>query len=194
MSGRPQTHRESTLRRRQALLDAAVEVVAERGVGAPTHRAVAARAGLPLATTSYFFDSLDDLLMAAMRQFTAETISRSEELAAFLGADQITPEQAADAFVDLLVAQPTWRLVAQFEAYMEASRRDDARIEINKVLDTFVTTASKALAAAGLEEPDAAALAFIALADGFSLQRIVRGEPDPATIKDAFRRLLASYR
>ena len=194
MSGRPQTHRESTLRRRQALLDAAVEVVAERGVGATTHRAVAARAGLPLATTSYFFDSLDDLLMAAMRQFTAETISRSEELAAFLGADQITPEQAADAFVDLLVAQPTWRLVAQFEAYMEASRRDDARIEINKVLDTFVTTASKALAAAGLEEPDAAALAFIALADGFSLQRIVRGEPDPATIKDAFRRLLASYR
>ena len=194
MRGRPQSHRESTLRRRQALLEAAVEVVAERGVGATTHRAVAARAGLPLATTSYFFDSLDDLLMAAMRHFTAETINRSEQLAAFLVANEITPEQAIDAFVELLLAQPTWRLVAQFEAYMEASRRDDARTEITKVLDAFLTTASTALAAVGVEEPDAAALAFIALADGFALQRIVRGTADPATIKDAFRRLLASYR
>ena len=35
-----------------------------------THRAVATRAGLPLSTTSYFFDSLDDLLLEALRVFS----------------------------------------------------------------------------------------------------------------------------
>jgi DNA-binding transcriptional regulator YbjK len=57
------------------LLDAAVAVVAERGVGGATHRAIAARAGVPLSTTSYFFASLDELIVAALRAFATTSIA-----------------------------------------------------------------------------------------------------------------------
>ncbi|MEY8041634.1 TetR/AcrR family transcriptional regulator [Saccharopolyspora cebuensis] len=53
-------------RRRQALVEAAAELLAEGGFEAVRHRAVAERAGLPLASTTYYFSSLDDLTAAAV--------------------------------------------------------------------------------------------------------------------------------
>ncbi|MCU1649836.1 MAG: putative transcriptional regulator, partial [Pseudonocardia sp.] len=58
MAIRPATHRASGQARRAQLLQAAVEVIAEQGVGGASHRAIATRAGMPLSTTSYFFASL----------------------------------------------------------------------------------------------------------------------------------------
>ncbi len=49
---RPATHRARGLARREALLRAAVEIVAERGVGGATHRAIAERAQVPPSTTT----------------------------------------------------------------------------------------------------------------------------------------------
>lgn len=50
--------------RRAALVDAAVELVLAEGPAALTHRALAARAQLPLASTTYHFATLDDILAA----------------------------------------------------------------------------------------------------------------------------------
>ncbi len=50
--------------RRDALVDAAVALVLEEGPAALTHRALAARAELPLASTTYHFASLDEILGA----------------------------------------------------------------------------------------------------------------------------------
>ncbi|WP_424466025.1 TetR/AcrR family transcriptional regulator [Pseudoclavibacter helvolus] len=47
--------------RRQAILTAAVTVVAESGAGSLTHRAVAAEAAVSLASTTYHFASIDEL-------------------------------------------------------------------------------------------------------------------------------------
>src|SRR3954452_23750675 len=53
-------------RRRAALVEAAAKLLAEGGFDAVRHRAVAERAGLPLASTTYYFDSLEDLVTAAV--------------------------------------------------------------------------------------------------------------------------------
>ncbi|HET6503407.1 MAG TPA: TetR family transcriptional regulator, partial [Amycolatopsis sp.] len=53
-------------RRRTALIEAAYQLLVEGGFEAVRHRAVAERAGLPLASTTYYFDSLDDLICAAV--------------------------------------------------------------------------------------------------------------------------------
>ncbi|MGP7959645.1 TetR/AcrR family transcriptional regulator [Sanguibacter sp. A247] len=50
--------------RRAALVDAAVELVLADGPAALTHRALAAHADLPLASTTYHFATLDDILAA----------------------------------------------------------------------------------------------------------------------------------
>jgi DNA-binding transcriptional regulator YbjK len=53
-------------RRRCALVSAAAELLCEGGFEAVRHRAVAHRAGLPLASTTYYFSSLDELIAAAV--------------------------------------------------------------------------------------------------------------------------------
>ena len=49
-------------RRRQALVEAAADLLLEGGFDAVRHRSVATRADLPLASTTYYFESLDDLI------------------------------------------------------------------------------------------------------------------------------------
>ena len=68
-------------RRRQAILEAALRLISERGVDAVSHRAVAEEAGVPLASTTYYFESLDELLEGALRLFVDEEAARLTELA-----------------------------------------------------------------------------------------------------------------
>ena len=52
--------------RREALLEAVLQLVADVGADAVTHRRVAEVAGLPLASTTYWFASKEHLLTAAL--------------------------------------------------------------------------------------------------------------------------------
>jgi DNA-binding transcriptional regulator YbjK len=187
---RPDTHRASTLARRQAVLRAAVDVVAERGVGGATHREIATRAGVSLSTTSYFFASIDELVLEALRFFVGETVARLDALAGALAAQELTVDQAIELFAGALSAVPEREVVAQFEAYLEVSRRPDVRTEVQAAMAAFERLAEAALSAAGVDRAAEAAPAFLALVDGFALQRIVRGD---APLRDGLRTLLAAY-
>ncbi len=57
--------------RRDAIVRAAADLILREGPAAVTHRAVAARAGVPLASTTYYFTGLDDLIGAAGRVIVA---------------------------------------------------------------------------------------------------------------------------
>ncbi|MDI3387410.1 TetR family transcriptional regulator [Streptomyces sp. B-S-A8] len=54
--------------RRQRIIDAAIRVVGAKGIAGLSHRTVAAEADVPLGSTTYHFKTLDDLLVAALRQ------------------------------------------------------------------------------------------------------------------------------
>lgn len=54
--------------RRQRIIDAAIRVVGEKGIAGLSHRSVAAEADVPLGSTTYHFRTLDELLVAALRQ------------------------------------------------------------------------------------------------------------------------------
>ncbi|WP_037677462.1 TetR/AcrR family transcriptional regulator [Streptomyces griseus] len=54
--------------RRQRIIDAAIRVVGRSGIAGLSHRSVAAEANVPLGSTTYHFKTLDDLLVAALRQ------------------------------------------------------------------------------------------------------------------------------
>ncbi|MFC8680175.1 TetR/AcrR family transcriptional regulator [Microbacterium ureisolvens] len=53
--------------RRERIIDAALAVIAERGVHQTSHRAIAARAGVPLGSLTYYFDGLSDILEHAFQ-------------------------------------------------------------------------------------------------------------------------------
>lgn len=56
--------------RRDRLVDAALSIMLAGGVQAVSHRAVAAEAGVPLGSTTYYFRDLDALLIASIERLT----------------------------------------------------------------------------------------------------------------------------
>lgn len=192
MSPRPASHRAPALARREALLSAAVAVVAERGVGGATHRAIAARAGVPLSTTSYFFGSLDELILEALRAFVASSIEDLDALARSVAESSMSPAQTVQLLVESLVAEPRASTIAQFEVYLEAARRRELQGEVKKILASFEALARSALRLLGARDPKNGARALVAVADGFALQRLAapRGRADMTALREALLDLL----
>ena len=195
MAFRPQTNRPATLARREALLSAAAELVAERGVGAVTHREVAARAELPLSATSYFFASIDELVLEALRYFIAGLIERVADVTEDISQQQFAPEAAVDLLLGALLAEPEHHVIAQFEAYLEVTRRPELRPAIQGVIVALERLAEATLTATGAKRPAEGSRAFVALIDGFALQRLAwpRGTSDRQALRAAMLALHAAY-
>jgi DNA-binding transcriptional regulator YbjK len=180
--GRPQRPRDPQARR-EALASAAIEIIAEVGIGRATHRAVAARADLPLGATTYYFPSLDALLGAGLEQATealqadlrtwTDRLRDSSDLAATLAG------LAEECLADRRRAQ------IEYELYVAAARDAALRPLAIGWLDGMRELLLPHL---GL----AAANAVSALLDGAMLQSLVSGAPvDVPALTDAIRRLTA---
>src|ERR1700751_2954355 len=89
-------------RRRSALVSPAAELLCEGGFEAVRHRAVARRADLPLASTTYYFSSLDDLLVQAVEYIGAQETNRLRARVMRLSRRRRGVEATAAVFVDLL--------------------------------------------------------------------------------------------
>ena len=90
-------------RRRHALVEAAVALLAEGGLEAVRHRAVADRAGLPLASTTYYFTSLDDLVAAAVEHEGRTEIAAGRARLDELADERRTVEDVVELLLDLLL-------------------------------------------------------------------------------------------
>ena len=184
-SGEP-TRQARGERRRDAILEAALRVIAKRGVASVTHRAVATEAGVPLSSTTYYFESLDDLLEGALFRFVSAETERLAAAAELLEGRELEPLEAARLFR----AELEETSVAQFELYLEVSRRPLLREVARRCLDLYEAAAEAALRATGAEHPEAYARAFVALFDGYGLHRIAGG--DDQGFEDALMALWAA--
>lgn len=167
--------------RRDALLRAAIELLGETGVKSVTHRAVAERAGVPLASTTYYFRSVRELVEEALKLHVAERVAELESLVdVALHAAGASVTQLAERMAAVLVAAPTPTLVAQYQMYLEAGRNPALQPAATEALAAFEGLIARVLTALGARQPQAAAEAFFALFDGFALHRLARPR-DPDT-------------
>lgn len=107
--------------RKNRILDAAIEVIAEHGVAGTTHRLIAAAADVPLGSLTYHFTSLEDLRAQAFRRY-AERMS-VVYAAHFDGVD--TQEQFIDAVTSLIhggAGADTHDWAIAYELYLVALR------------------------------------------------------------------------
>ena len=180
-------------RRREALLRAAIELLGETGAKSVTHRAVAERAGVPLASTTYYFRSVHELIEEALKFHVAERVAELEGLAEVaLGATAASVNQIAQRMAEVLVAAPTPILVAQYQMYLEAGRSPALQPAASEAFAAFEGLITRILVALGAREPQAAAEAFFALFDGFALHRLARPrdpEQEAAVLFAAMRAL-----
>jgi DNA-binding transcriptional regulator YbjK len=118
-------------RRRFALVSAAADLLCEGGFEAVRHRAVARRAGLPLASTTYYFASLDDLIAAAVEDLAMRESTQLQTRVAALTRRRRGLESTADVLVELLVdapdAAPQQQLIARYERYIACARHPALR-------------------------------------------------------------------
>ncbi|AFA75610.1 putative transcriptional regulator, TetR family [Gordonia polyisoprenivorans VH2] len=166
--------------RRQKLLDATIEIMAEQGLAAVTHRAVAAAAGLPASSTSYFFESIDELMAEAVTEAMDREVARLGALEGAFGDGPASAGRLIGSVVDFIRSEHDPHTVAQFEIYLYASRKPELRERVVTIIEATREIARRALNAAGVENP-LAADAMLAMIDGFSLHRIA--DPDSTDVE-----------
>ncbi len=168
--------------RRSAILEATVTILAGDGLAAVTHRAVAREAGVPLAATTYYFSSKDELLGEALDLLAEDQISRLGERALELGDRLGSPDQAAEAIAEVLLpdADAARGLLAKFEVYLEAARRPGLRETATRWQAAFEGLAEAALQRAGAPEPDRRAAILVAGVDGILVHELSGGIDDGA--------------
>lgn len=74
-------------RRRAEIVAAAGEILLHEGFGAVGHRAVAARADVPLGATTYYFKSREDLVAQGLRHMAEVAAARARTIADAFTAD-----------------------------------------------------------------------------------------------------------
>src|SRR5829696_2888635 len=94
-SGKVDQRREAGLRTRARLMDAALDLLAERGEEGVTLRELTDAAGANVAAVSYHFGSLKSLFDAAIEDALERYLAAQEEAVSALGAEASLEELAA---------------------------------------------------------------------------------------------------
>lgn len=137
-------------RRRHALVCAAAELLCEGGFEAVRHRAVADRAGLPLASTTYYFSSLDDLIETAVDHLGTAEVADLRARVADLPRRRRGAEAAADVLVDLLAGDPDREhLISRYERYIACARHPALRGIERRLLRQRIDAVGEAMVRSG---------------------------------------------
>jgi len=166
--------RRSDPNRRERILEAALEAIAEYGVHGFTHRKIASMADVPLGSMTYHFNGMQDLLTQAFNQFSAQISAHFAHLMS--GAENA--QQAKAAVVDIICGEG-WasqrNMLLSCELYAYASR-DPA---IRPVLQNWLEH-TRSLLQKHFDRRTADALD--ALVEGYTIHRSV--DQHPATRQD----------
>lgn len=173
--------------RRERLVDAAVRVVAERGLAGLSHRMVAAAADVPLGSTTYHFKTLDDLLVAAFRRAGENFLDVIASDGAFTeGAEGGTTDLAADLarLTGEWLAGGRTGLEMEYELYLAALRRPALRPVAAEWTERFTELLTR-------RTDPVTARAAAALIDGICLQVLLTDTAyDEECVREVLARLL----
>lgn len=176
--------------RRLALIDSAADLVMEEGLSALSHRAVAARAGLPLASTTYYFDSVEDLRDEAFAHIAEAWATRAQEVVDAV-PPQIDYDVAARAVISIIGADAlSQQVLVMYERYLEAGRHDRLRAVVAAWNAQLRELVAQVLLRAGIPLEDERADLVLALADGVAVTALAEGTSPDAAVGAALKRFL----
>jgi DNA-binding transcriptional regulator YbjK len=173
-----------------------VALIADSGMKAVTHRAVSARAGLPPPTAGYYFATVNELIEQTLTYHVDRRVTQLTELldAATSGAAGL--EEMGEAVARALISGASPTGLTQYEVYLEAARNPALRSVVAQSMASFEAVAAVRLTALGARNPERAAKAFVAVADGFALHRLAFPEPFDDSLRlllDGLRGLFLSF-
>ena len=177
-------------RRRAELARAAADLVREEGPAALSHRAVAARAGVSLSATTYYFAGLDDLAAAAGAALVDDWVAHAEGVLTRVRAGAALVGDPAAVLVEAVLPPGDDAAVrAHYEQLLAAGRvpalaaaLGDGRARLDAVLTTLL---------AELRLPVPAAVA-IGVVDGAVVAAVSEGRRLRRTARDLLLAVLAT--
>ncbi|MEJ2887730.1 TetR/AcrR family transcriptional regulator [Actinomycetospora aeridis] len=120
-------------RRRQAIIAATIAVIGRSGLSGVSQRAVAAEAGVPGSAVSYYFPTVDGLLLAVMVDVNDRYIADLERC--------LAQPDPLDALAELVVGSGSdasrGTTAAEFELFMLAGRGERWRDEYRRWVDAL---------------------------------------------------------
>jgi len=200
------TRTERGERKRRDVLDATLRVLAREGPRAVTHRAVATEVGTSVRATTYYFESREALLEAALRHYAERAMARFDELASLFVAEQSTSKTSRKeetialaasvltASIASDLADPVGGLVAEVELILEIARRpalEDAYAAWQSKLEAMLEAHASTL---GSSTPALDARLVLATLRGLELEALARPthRRTDGEIRAVFERLLGA--
>lgn len=183
-------HLPSSEQRRLAILDATLHVMGAGGIDAVTHRKVAEAAGVPLGSTTYYFESRDDLIRQACRHYFAGVLSFADALVGeFTVRD---PEALVEYWVQLVHRQLEERdlLLAEYEIFLYAARDDMLAKDLNAWERAATGRLGDALERFGVHRPLESARLFQNAVRGYELERLTHAGTTEAQLRDRLRTIM----
>src|SRR5262249_44393217 len=167
-------------RRRYALVSAAAELLAEGGFEAVRHRAVAQRAGLPLASTTYYFSSLDDLIARAVEHIGMIEVAQLRARVSALSRRRRGPETTADGLAEWLVEGVPGRglaeqLISQYERLIACTRLPALRETMRRNLRQRAEAVTEAVERSGRSVHIELVRTLLCAVDGSVVSALVEG-------------------
>ena len=171
MTSRAQLSQERSRLRRDELLAAAIELFAEGGSRAITHRAVAARAGLPSATTTYYFESIADLIREALGAHIDQWSRDLEALAAVDIDVDVSLDDASQLISRVFAVRGPEVAALELAIFLAAARVPELRDNAARSMQAFEDLATNLLARVGIQEPGSLAASIVTLITGTAVRR-----------------------
>lgn len=196
MAQRAQLSQERSRLRRDELLSAAIDLFAEGGARALTHRAVAARAGLPSATTTYYFESIDELIREALGAHVAQWSRDLDALASVEMSASVSLDGVADFITDVFTRRSPDVAAVHLSVFLAVAREPQLHDVADAALRSIERLARAVLAKVGVHDADEVVAGVVALIAGTAMRRQSRVYPDETEARflgAAIRNLIAAH-
>lgn len=196
MATRAQLSQERSRLRRDELLNAAIELFAEGGSRAITHRAVSLRAGLPSATTTYYFESIDELISEALSSHIEQWIATLEALAQVDIDVAVSLDDAAGFIGSVFAARGPEVAALELAIFLAAARQPELKDQATRAMQAFEALAASTLTRSGVDSPTDLAAAIVALIAGTAVRRtsgLYSEDAEARMLTAAIRNLVAAH-
>ena len=161
--------------RRDAIVEAALNVMVGKGMAATTVRDVAEQMGTSSGLIHHYFESMDDLLAAAFDRAAGRDLDATRAAVARGGGPV---ERLAVFFATYVRAEQDWAFQLWLDAWAEAARRPAVRETSQRLNVAWQQLLSETIRA-GVNadvmvcgDPEAAAWRILSLLDGLALQAV----------------------
>jgi len=171
-------------RRLLVLRTAAADLLLDEGFDALTHRALSARSGVPVASTTHYFSTVEALVLAAAGELTERWLGQARATVLALPARRTSPTAAARTLAEVVLgpAPTVTGLTTFYERYVQAGRVPALRDQVADGNAELRVLIAQSLGRCGRPVTPSGCRLLLAALDGLVLTAVAEGAEDPVAV------------